>query len=226
MPPVKGLLREISNNTVPGSFANQLRQKRFVLFVKLLQQVPSPIRILDVGGTRVFWENMGVDYLLQEKEISVVTLNLFQQTDTRADITSIVGDARDLSQFSTGEFDVVFSNSVIEHVGSFEDQQRMAQEVRRVGKRYFVQTPARSFPIEPHFIFPWFQYLPELAKLYLVTHYNLGWYPRIPDLKEARAFLKKFRLLTEQEMRKLFPESLITKELFLGMTKSYIAYRF
>jgi hypothetical protein len=53
-----------------------------------------------------------------------------------------------------------FSNSVIEYVGDFPDQQRMADEVRRVGDRYRVQSMSKHFPIEPRFVFPFYQHLP------------------------------------------------------------------
>ena len=60
--------------------------------------------------------------------------------------------------FKDKSFDAVFSNSVIEHVGTFEDQKMMANEVIRVTNFYFIQTPNLYFPIEPHFLVPFFQF--------------------------------------------------------------------
>ncbi|HYN82703.1 MAG TPA: class I SAM-dependent methyltransferase [Gemmatimonadaceae bacterium] len=92
--------------------------------------------------------------------IRVTLLNTQHQKVSSSRFLSAVGDARFIPQFATGSFDVVFSSSVIEHVGDYATQRRMADEIQRVGKRYFVQTPNKRFPLEPHFLFPWFQYLP------------------------------------------------------------------
>ncbi len=64
--------------------------------------------------------------------------------------------------FGDREFDIAFSNSVIEHVPP-ELQAAFAAEVSRVADRYFVQTPNRYFPIEPHYQLPLFQFLPRQA---------------------------------------------------------------
>jgi hypothetical protein len=70
-------------------------------------------------------------------------------------------------------FDLVFSNSVIEHLFSIQNQQKMANEVKRVGKNYYIQTPNKFFPIEPHWVFPFFQFLPFGLKVYLTKNFNL-----------------------------------------------------
>jgi 2-polyprenyl-3-methyl-5-hydroxy-6-metoxy-1,4-benzoquinol methylase len=57
-------------------------------------------------------------------------------------------------------FDIVFSNSVIEHVGDAESQQQFAHEIARVGRAYWVQTPNRRFPVEPHLLTPFLHFLP------------------------------------------------------------------
>ena len=100
---------------------------------------------------------------------------------------------------------------MIEHVGGYTDQQRMAGEIRRVGRRYFVQTPNRYFPIEPHFLFPGFQFLPESARRRL---WRLGM-PRTP--------YEAIELLDAAELRELFPDAVILRERAAGLTKSLIA---
>jgi SAM-dependent methyltransferase len=112
----------------------------------------------------------------------------------------------DLSRYADREFDVVFSNSVIEHLGTWENQQKMASEIRRVGKHYFVQTPNVYFPIEPHFLFPFFHFLPESYKIWIIRNFDTGWFDRIPDRKTAEAAVREIRLLSKKELKYLFPE--------------------
>src|SRR5215211_2910880 len=133
-------LRGLANYRRAGSPANRLRRRRFELFNQLLSRVPRPLRILDVGGLEEFWEILG---LADEPGVEIVLVNLTAGTTRRSNMTSIVGDGRSMPGFRDGEFEVVFSNSVIEHVGGWDDQRRMADEIRRIGQRYFVQTPNR-----------------------------------------------------------------------------------
>jgi hypothetical protein len=135
----------------------------------------------------------------------------------------MVGDACNMSQFVTQEFDVVFSNSVIEHVGSRDNQRRMADEIRRVGCRYFVQTPNRNFLLEPHSVFPFFQFLPLLVRLWLVSRFRLGWYGRMTR-DEAKRDVQMTHLLDRHELMLLFPEGELYEERFVGLVKSFIVY--
>jgi hypothetical protein len=137
--------------------------------------------------------------------------------------SSVTGDARAMPEFADAEFDVVFSNSVIEHVGGLEDQRRMAEEIQRVGRRFFVQTPNRRFPIEPHTVFPLFQFLPLAVRVSLVRRFQLGWIPRTPDARAARGRVCSIRLLTRAEVGQLFPGATIHRERVCGLTKSFIA---
>ncbi|MBC8844888.1 class I SAM-dependent methyltransferase, partial [Escherichia coli] len=75
--------------------------------------------------------------------------------------------ATDLSEIDDQQFDIVFSNSVIEHLYTWENQEKMAKEVLRVGKYHFIQTPNYWFPIEPHWVFPFFQFLPKSIRIRL-----------------------------------------------------------
>jgi hypothetical protein len=154
----------------------------------------------------------------------VILLNRFAQPINRPNFYSLIGDARDMKQFADKEFDIVFSNSVIEHVGTYEDQRKMADEIRRVGKRYFIQTPNRYFPIEPHFLFPYFQFLPVKIKCWLIQHFDLGWRKKTPDYQSAMEIAKEIRLLSKREFVNLFPEGRLVEERFLGVVKSFTIY--
>src|SRR3989338_3623894 len=211
-------LRQFANVEKPDSFTTLRRLKRFALFRILAQKLPRPVRILDVGGTQVFWQTMQFH---TEPGVHITILNQTPVKVTHQSFDSDTGDARDLSRFKDESFDIVFSNSVIEHVGSFEDQKRMADEVRRVGRHYFIQTPNRYFPIEPHFVFPFFQFLPLTVRIRLVRRWRLGWHPRFTDDDEAREAVSSIRLLTLKEMKTLFPGARIYKERFWGLTKSF-----
>lgn len=198
-----------------------MRRRRFAFFLSLLSTVPRPIRILDVGGTQEFWDMMGVDTL---GDVHVTLLNLAAPRVNKENFESVSGDARDLSRYRDASFDVVFSNSVIEHLGpDFADQKRMADEIRRVGKRYFVQTPNRYFPLEPHFLTPGFQFYPLDLRIWLVSNFNVGWYQRIPDKAKARREVESISLLSSRDVRRLFPEGRIYAEKFAGLTKSFVA---
>jgi Methyltransferase domain len=75
-------------------------------------------------------------------------------------IQTVVADGRELP-FADGEFDVAFSNAVVEHVGGREDQEQFCHELCRVAKRVFVTTPNRRFPVDPHTLLPFVHWLPD-----------------------------------------------------------------
>lgn len=213
------ILRTLADNRRAGSAANRMRRKRFTVFSGLLAGLPRPVKILDVGGTQSFWEQMG---LSAGDGVEVLLLNLQAPATTAAGFSGAAGDARDLRRYKDGEFDVVFSNSVIEHVGDYADQHRMAAEVRRVGKRYFIQTPNRYFPVEPHFLFPFFQFLPLRAQAWLIGRFDLGWRKKAADFQQALEQARSVRLLTKTELGDLFPDGTILEEKLLGLTKSFM----
>ena len=214
------VLRRLVDSRDPNSYANRLRERRFALFRSLLDGLEAPIRILDVGGTPTFWQLRGAD-LPHDPQIVVLNLVPLESEDPR--VTTKVGNALDMSEFPDKSFDVVFSNAVIEHVETLENQHRMADEIRRVGKHYFVQTPNKLFPLEPHFLVPGFQFLPVRARVALLRRMSLGWYARTPDPAVAESQVRMIRLMTGREMREVFPDARIHKERVAGLTKSFIA---
>jgi hypothetical protein len=216
------LHRYFADNTSPGSVASSLRSRRFRLFRDMVEGLPGPVRVLDIGGRPAYWDMM-LPASHESLNIHVTLINPEKHSVHRKNFEAVVGDGTAMPQFADKQFDIVFSNSTIEHVGTFEDQRRMASEVRRIGRRYYVQTPNRYFPIEPHFMFPMFQFLPQAAQIWLVRHFKLGWFPRIPDYSMAQSEVAAIRLLTRAEMRKLFPEAVLHDEKWFGLTKSFVA---
>jgi len=217
------VLKSFADNTSTSSLATAMRRRRFALLLSFLANGRGrPTKLLDVGGTQEFWIMMSGG---APPDVHVTLLNLQPTRVSRPDFEAVEGDARDLSRYADKAFDIVFSNSVIEHLGpDFNDQMRMAKEIRRVGKRYFVQTPNRYFPLEPHFLLPGFQFWPTALRVWTVTHFNVGWYKRFSDAESARREVESISLLREAQVRSLFPDARIYREKFLGLTKSFIAY--
>lgn len=221
--------RTVFDHRNPNSLAAAKRRKRFDLFRWLIADLPRPVRVLDVGGTQKFWEMMGCD---DPDTVDVTLLNLVHQPVTKPNFTSRVGDGVRLDQIRDKEYDITFCNSVIEHCGTFERQRAMADEVRRVGKRYYVQAPNWWFIIEPHFVFPAFHWLPVGARVALIKHFSLGWQQRWPNPEErkaiysvpmtAREFVQSVRLPTSTELCSLFPDGKLWRERVMGFTKSLV----
>ena len=210
----------LSDYSPEGSLRNRLRRERFALFLELVDSLPTPVKILDVGGTINSWKVMGIQ---ERTDLDVTLLNIVAEPVDLPRMQSLAGDARNLSQFGDGSFDIVFSNSVIEHVGDEHDQQRMADEIRRVGKNYFLQTPNYYFPIEPHFQCPLFHYLPEWFRVRLVKTFSLATYPRAKDTVQALAWVREIRLLTPNQVKAFFPDANVVREKYFGLTKSLMA---
>jgi hypothetical protein len=177
--------------------------------------------ILDVGGNSELWQ--AVAY-----RGPVVFLNIVWSDDwpdLPPGCSFLQGDGRSLP-FGDDEFGIVFSNSVIEHVGDLDDQRRFASEIRRVGRRYWVQTPNRRFIVEPHLRFPGFQWLPAPVAHAVVATWPFSHHRRDGlTTDEAWDAVRHTRLLTVSEMRELFPDAALWRERAVGLTKSIIAYR-
>ncbi|NDP27598.1 MAG: class I SAM-dependent methyltransferase [Flavobacterium sp.] len=213
------------NPNYGNSINQKFREKRFNFFLDLLKSINSKqtIQILDIGGTEIYWERLN---FINNNNIHITLLNLEQVQVKHKNFTSIKGDARDLSIYNDNQFDIVYSNSVIEHLFSFENQKRMADEIRRVGKYYYVQRPNFYFPIEPHWLFPFFHYLPFKMRVFLTKQFDLGHYNKSDTLEAATLRVKEVTLLTVKEMKNLFPEGKAYHEKFFGLTKSVTLYWF
>jgi len=207
----------------PKSIGAKFRARRLKKFEKLFFRNFNPektIQILDVGGTDYFWKGSQIPNV---PGVCITLLNLQLEKTTHPHIKALVGDATAMPEFEDKKFDLVFSNSVIEHVYTYENQAKMAAEIQRVGKRYFVQTPNRYFPVEAHYALPFAQYMPKRLLFFILTKTRLSrmtkWKPQ-----DAQQYQDEIRLLNEKEMKTLFPGSKMLKEKTMGMIKSLTAH--
>jgi len=184
--------------------------------------ITESTRILDVGGTPSNWQLLDV-------RPRVTLLNMPRaREESWPGFELVAADGCQLP-FGNQSFDIVFSNSVIEHVGSPEAQRRFANEIQRVARRYWVQTPNRWFPLEPHLLTPFLHYLPRAWQAPLARRWTV-WDAVERPTADRRAFyiehyLRDIRLLAASDMSALFPGASIRRERSLGLTKSLIAVK-
>ncbi len=198
----------------------RFRRKRLRLFLDVFKP-DERTKILDVGGTVYDWAG------LEPLAAQVTVVNVAQADlppKSHPCLGYVVGDGRQLP-FPDNSFDVVYSNSVIEHLGSWANQIRFAAEIMRVGRGVFVETPNRWFPIEPHFITAFFHYLPKRIQRLFLPHFSLRGIFRSGDNVGLQQLFAELRLLSYREMHQLFPTCEIHRERFIGFTKSLIAIR-
>jgi len=196
------------------------------MFLRLVDGVlaQKPVcRVLDVGGEAIYWR--ALEGVWSGRNLNITLLNTGIQNDVESRFAHVCGDARDMKQFADNSFDVVHSNSVIEHVGMWSDMKRMALEVRRLAPLYFVQTPNYWFPLEPHFRLLFIHWLPRPCRRRIVMWRACGFYPRAGNVDEANTVVCDASLLDEPSMRSLFPDARIIRERVGPLTKSFIAAR-
>lgn len=202
------------------AISERMRNRRGEFFESLLATLPRPIRLLVIDGPDGPWAQR----FPNASDAEIVILNVRPEDSEYAHIEMVLGDARYMPEFADDEFDLVYANSVIEHVGGLHDQRNMAEEVRRVGRHHFIQTPNYWFPIEPHFLAPGFQYWPRRLRAWSITKWDLGPYGTGTfDMDGAYECIDEVRLLRRRELESLFPGSVLWEEKVLGLVKSFVA---
>ncbi len=221
---------------IKSSLHDYFRTKRLKSFAEAYPDLAN-LSVLDVGGTPYMWEMLNRYFGLAPKKLVLLNSNPVHLSDgndyessvsSSVNYTAVVGDARDL-KFADSEFDLVFSNSVIEHVGSSLEKNKFARGCERVGKEFFIQTPNRWFPIEPHIVTFFIHWLPR--NLYKKLHFiSVMYLYRIyliikngnPGHVHTDEWADGADLLSYQQLRQLFPDNGIYKERLLGLSKSFV----
>jgi len=213
----------IEQLSVRGGTVNTFRKRRGRLLAEQIRALSGklgrPLQILDVGGRRDYWDNVGFNGIARVTLLNIDPSELGRKTSREDLFVDQIGDARNLANFADGSVDLYHSNSVIEHVGSWSDMKNMAEEARRVAISGWVQTPAWEFPMEPHFRLPFIHWLATPARTSLLAIApNYGG----QDRHNRRLHAERINLLSKGEMRLLFPGCEIFIERIL-LAKSYTA---
>ncbi len=176
--------------------ARSRRHEHFFASVRL----PPRARVLDVGCGALGLRGL-------EPDLDITGVDLAERPGYPGPF--VRADAVEGLPFADAEFDLVYSSSVIEHVPRAR-RAAFAAEVRRVGKGWFVQTPARSFPIEPHSLLPLAHWLPARVRR---PYWRLG----------AAGDWEEIELLGRSELEALFGPA--QAERFGPLVKSWVSVR-
>jgi hypothetical protein len=202
-----------SSRVAVAAVGRRARARRMQRFAERFQLRPG-MRILDLGGHPEIWESVPAP-------LDITILNLPGRggldVPTPHRVTFVEGDGTRVA-YPDQSFDLVFSNSVIEHVGPEPAQRAFAGEVKRLAPRYWVQTPSKWFPIEAHTGMPlWWFYPASLREAFFAR-----WRRNLPAWTDAMA---STRVLERAFFQSLFPGSELWVERLAGFPKSYAVFR-
>ena len=196
-------------------FSPAVRRRRMRKMMAIFN-LPAGSKVIDLGGVSRIWNFV-------EIPLNITIVNLpgsykGEDLDTHHQFTYLEGDATSLPNLQDGSFDLVFSNSVIEHVGDTERQRMFAGEVRRLAAYYFIQTPAIWFPLEAHTGVPFWWFLPNWIKARL----HRRWSRILPAWNDM---VLGTTVISKRALQSFFPDgSLLTERAFL-IPKCYCVFR-
>lgn len=173
--------------------------------------------VLDIGGTGSYWKHVGL------LPASLTLLNVVDAGMPGARM--VVGDACNPPAAARDRaYDLVLCNSVIDQVGGLDRRRQLAETIRSLAPRYWVQTANRGFPLDAYFLFPWFARLPVAARVAILRRWRLT-HMHTRDPQRARENVLRIELQSLDDMLALFPDASLVVERFCGVAKSLIAVR-
>ncbi len=194
--------------------SEHFREQRMADFCAKIEPKPNQ-RVLDLGGQPGIWSHV-------RTPLSITLLNLPGIADpvppSHHSFIQVEGDACDLSHMNPHDFDIVYSNSVIEHVGGESRQRAFAGQVLRFEASYWIQTPARSFPIEAHSGMPFWWFYPVSVRTRILNRWRRS-LPAWTEMIETTTFVPP------SVLHESFPGSSLMIERFFGMPKSYVVWK-
>lgn len=193
------------------------RAKRVKKFGSMYPNL-SEMSVLDVGGRPIIWK-------LLEQECGVrpgklIILNTENELDCGSNYECVVGDGKNLP-YADKTFDLVFSNSVIEHVGNEAEKLAFAKECLRVGKNIYIQTPNRWFPVETHLVTLFIHWFPQkwFTKLSFIS---IRFLFLLGNRQQFKDIVSGIALVDKAQLQFFFPQKKIVIERFFGLAKSFI----
>ena len=190
----------------------------------LADHLGRDIVVLDVGGRPDYWANVGLARIARIDLVNYSAAELEREAPGGGSgdvFVRKIGDARNLADYADGSIDLIHSNSVIEHVGGWADMKAMADEMTRVGRAGWMQTPAWEFPIEPHFRAPILHWFGDPLRSRMMS-LSVEKKVRKLDIHKRRKRLEGIHLLSKSDVRTLFPGKIIEAERVALVPKSYI----
>ncbi len=202
-----------------ASVGGRARRRRWERFTATFPGLTG-YSVLDLGGTVEFWSSV------PGRPASVHLINVEAPTSEvpswiRADVADACAPPSGLLDPS---YDLVYSNSVIEHVGGHARRAMFAERVRESAPRWWIQTPYRYFPVEPHWVAPAMQFLPLRGRALYARAWPLA-HSRPRTFEEAVNQQLSVELLDATQMATYFPEAELRRERLFGLTKSLISVR-
>jgi hypothetical protein len=206
-------LRVTAFNKLKNPFSAWARLGRMQQMVRTFN-LRQGMCVLDLGGTPDIWSYSFIPAL----NITIVNLpgTVEKAIQSQHHFRYVEGDGCNVEGIGDQTFDFVFSNSVIEHVGGPLRRRAFANEIRRIGKSYWVQTPSIWFPIEAHNGMPFWWFYPACLRHWLIER----WRKKLPAWTEM---VETTTVIKRSELARLFPEATVVVERVLGIPKSYSA---
>lgn len=198
------------------------RRRRLVKFIEAFPNISSYC-VLDVGGRPFLWQLLKEEYGLAPKSLTLLNTPSEVLLPDSSDYSIVIADGRELP-YEDNSFDLVFSNSVIEHVGDYAQMAQFAKECDRVGHGLYIQTPNRWFPIEAHFGTAFIHWLPRTLYKKLSV-FSLRYYFSRNNPIEKDYFQQELEttlLISKKQLQQFFPSKSIVAERVLGLVKSWI----
>jgi hypothetical protein len=206
---------------VYACFQRRFQPERVRLFYETFD-ITDDTTVVDLGGGTFFWQLAQA----QGRPVPRVTILNIRPVAGQLSpcVAAVIGDAK-AAPFDDFSFDIAFSNSLIEHLFDWDSQCIFADEVRRLAPNYFVQTPDKYFPVEPHFATPFIHWLPKDIRRRMIRNFSVWGVLNRPSQACVDGVVGEIKLLSQIEMARLFPEAELKSETFMGLSKSIVAYR-
>ncbi|BBA70352.1 class I SAM-dependent methyltransferase [Geobacter sulfurreducens] len=224
---LRKVTRYITNYDDTASAGSRFRSKRILPLlhmIKAVYNIRGEVKIIDVGGTCNYWNIVSKQWMLKHN----VKITLVNLPSTSVSINSeifefVQANGCNLEMFRDKSYHIGHSNSVLEHVGDWDNMVKFSSELCRVSERQFVQTPNYWFPIEPHCMIPFFHWLPKPVRIRLVMAFSLGHWSKAGSVDQAVRIVESARLVNKLMFKELYHGANIITERFMMLPKSFIA---